>query len=175
LAGGKRQKFYHLNGRIAGTIVADDPNSDCALGLLLPPFEVTRRIANTSLPKVGDTLRVHATRQSRAHNVIVRSMCIDGKLIGADIVSPGTSDGGDCGAAYTTPSGSHLVGIHCEGHPAGSPNHSICMIRASNFSFDNGRRLEFFPNAKHRFDIPSISFAVVVVVLACAALMQFYF
>ena len=143
---------------------------------LYPPYNVTQSITNTSMPQVGDILRVHATQQSDAHNIIVTDMQRDGIQIARDCVPPGNSEDGDCGAAYTTPSGSHIAGIHCEGHPASSPNHSIRMIRMSKFSFSDGNKLELFPDAAHRLytlGIPVI--ASVVVVLFCALLVQYYF
>jgi len=152
LNGGKRRKIYHPKGRIAGTVIADNPATDSALALLDPPFIATHRITHTSVPVIDDILHVHATQQSDAHNVVVRGMAVtDSYLIVADIVPPGTSEAGDCGAAYTTPRGSHLVGIHCEGHPAGSPNHSVRIIFANKFSFpDQGHCLELFLSVPSR-------------------------
>lgn len=162
--GRKRRKIYNRNGKIAGDVLAVDDHSDCALGRLHAPFISTSKIEFTSISNVSDTLHVHATERSAAHDVIVRGFSMERNFIHADIVAPGSSEGSDCGAACTTQLGKHLVGIHCEGHPANSPNASVVMIRADKFKLTNGACLELFPEVRDGpLRLPTICTAIFVI------------
>lgn len=169
---GKRVKFYHQNGNIAVRSFADNPTTDYALGVFEGPFIPTTRITSSVVPKVGDVLHVHGTLQSQANRAVVHRICDNG-TIDALIFPPGSSDAGDCGAAYSAPKGTRLVGIHSEGHAPSSPSKTVQLIRAECSAFRNGAQLELVAYVNPYRKIWKLLIGIEVSVFAIIAITSF--